>query len=154
METEFILGVWKLVLLGFMYLFFLRVLRAVWANLRTSTTAAAAAPNTGTAAARASNDNKGINRLRVLEPAEQKGVQYELSTEITIGRAPGCKINLDDTFVSQLHARVFRKDGQVFLEDLGSTNGTLCNGKKVSGAIPLKKGDKIQVGKTIMEAAR
>ena len=45
-----------------------------------------------------------------------------------MGRAAGCHIALpDDTFVSQLHARVFERSGQVYVEDLGSTNGTYVN---------------------------
>lgn len=151
---DLILQAWKLVLLGFVYLFFLRVLRAVWANLRTTTTPPKAAPAPGPAPRPPSGDKKSLNRLKILEPETHKGLTYELADEITIGRAAGCKISLDDTFVSQLHARVFRRDAQVFVEDLGSTNGTLCNGKKVSGAIPLKKGDRIQVGRTVMEAQR
>ena len=90
----------------------------------------------------------------MLEPKDQAGREYPLEQEITIGRAPGCTVNVDDTYVSQLHARVFRRDGQVFLEDLGSTNGTFANGKKVSGPMPVRKGDRIQVGRTVMEALR
>ena len=39
--------------------------------------------------------------------------------ELTVGRGGGCGIVLDDTFVSQVHARVFRRDGDVYVEDLG-----------------------------------
>ena len=151
---ELLLQVWKLVLLGFMYLFFLRVLRAVWAQLRTTTTPAqASGPPPQAGRQREAADGK-INRLRVLEPANQKGLTYDLSDEITIGRAPGCRIKVEDTYVSQLHARVFRRDSEALIEDLGSTNGTFCNGKKVSGSMRLHKGDRIQVGRTVMEAIR
>jgi predicted component of type VI protein secretion system len=147
--------VWKLVLLAFIYLFLLRVLRALWVNLRTSTAppkqVAPPAPNRS---AQPKEESRSINKLKVLEPKEQAGRFYDLDSEITIGRAPGCKVNIEDTYVSQLHARVFRRDGQVLLEDLGSTNGTFCNGKKVSGPVPLRKGDRVQVGRTIMEAVR
>ena len=150
---ELLLQVWKLVLLAFVYLFFLRVLRAIWANLRTTTRPAmpvAPPPR----APREPEGNKTINKLRVVQPEGQKGVVYELGDEITIGRAQGCRVNLDDTYVSQLHARVFRRDGRVLIEDLGSTNGTFHNGKKVSGSVPVEKGDRIQVGRTVMEALR
>ena len=53
--------------------------------------------------------------------------------ELTVGRATGASVSLpDDTFVSQVHARVFRRDGSLFVEDLGSTNGTFLNRKAVS----------------------
>ncbi|HET7722577.1 MAG TPA: FHA domain-containing protein, partial [Acidimicrobiales bacterium] len=76
---------------------------------------------------------------------------YELGDELTVGRAGGCQITLDDTFVSQLHARVFRRDGQLWVEDLGSTNGTFLNRKKISAPVSMRKGDRLQIGKTVME---
>jgi len=151
---ELLLQVWKLVLLGFIYLFFLRVLRAMWANLRTTTMQTARPSAPPTRPPREQENNKSIKSLKVLEPENQKGTVYELADEITIGRAPGCRVNVDDTYVSQLHARVFRRDGRVLIEDLGSTNGTFCNGKKVSGSVALQKGDRVQVGRTVMEAMR
>jgi pSer/pThr/pTyr-binding forkhead associated (FHA) protein len=149
---ELILQVWKLVLLALIYLFLLRVLRAVWANLRTTTT-----PPRPVEAARpkpSKEDRKAVNQLKLIEPKELAGRLFSLDDEITIGRAPGCKVLVEDTYVSQLHARVFRRDTQVLLEDLGSTNGTFCNGKKVGGPIAVRKGDKIQVGRTVLEAVR
>jgi len=74
--------------------------------------------------------------------------------EMTIGRAAGCQVSLaDDTFVSQLHARVFLRDGQAFIEDLGSTNGTYLNRQKVAGPMVMRSGDKMQIGNTVMELA-
>lgn len=151
-----ILQGWKLILLAFVYLFLLRVVRAIWANLRTTTSAPppAAAPPPPPRPSASREEAKGINRLKTLQPPEQAGEIYELEDEITIGRAVGCKVNIDDTYVSQLHARVFRRNGQVLIEDLGSTNGTFRNGKKVTGPVQLRKGDKVQVGRTVLEALR
>jgi len=55
--------------------------------------------------------------------------------------------------VSQLHARVFARDGQYLVEDLGSTNGTYLNRARVTGSIVMKRGDRLQVGNTVMELA-
>ena len=151
---ELILQVWKLVLLGFIYLFLFRVLRAIWATLRASTTPPQAVVAPPQKRGKEKEDAKGVNQLKVVEPKELAGRIFDLDQEITIGRAPGCAVLVEDTYVSQLHARVFRRDTQVLLEDLGSTNGTFCNGKKVSGPMALKKGDKIQVGRTVLEAIR
>ena len=63
-------------------------------------------------------------QLKVVAPPEMVGLRFDLAEEMTIGRAAGCQITLDDTFASQVHARVFRRDGQLYVEDLGSTNGT------------------------------
>lgn len=151
---DLLLQIWKLVLVGFIYLFFLRVLRAMWANLRTTTEPPRPIAPTPPPKQQGDAGKSAISKLKILQPQEQAGRTYELGSEVTIGRAAGCKVNLDDTYVSQLHARVFRRDSQVLLEDLGSTNGTFCNGKKVGGPMPLRKGDRIQVGRTVMEAMR
>ena len=91
----------------------------------------------------------------MVEPTTAKGRTYPVDGEVTVGRASGCTISLtDDTYVSQLHARVFLSEGDVFVEDLGSTNGTYLNRTKVSVAMPLKRGDRLQIGKTVMELTR
>jgi pSer/pThr/pTyr-binding forkhead associated (FHA) protein len=86
-----------------------------------------------------------------VEPADQVGRRYPLGDEITVGRAAGCQVTVDDTYVSQLHARVFTRDGQLFVEDLGSTNGTYLNRVKVAGPMVMQKGDRLQVGNTVLE---
>jgi pSer/pThr/pTyr-binding forkhead associated (FHA) protein len=60
-------------------------------------------------------------------------------------------VTLDDTYASQIHARLFARDGQLFVEDLGSTNGTWMNRQKVSGPVVMKRGDTLKVGNTVME---
>lgn len=149
-----LLQVWQLVLLGFIYLFFFRVVWAIRSNLKASTSPVKPIAQTPQRGASAAAIDKSINRLKLIEPKEIAGRVYELGSEVTIGRAPGCKVHIDDTYASQLHARVFRRDNQVLIEDLGSTNGTFCNGKKVSGPMPISKGDRIQIGQTVLEAAR
>lgn len=163
---ESLLTILKFLLMALLYLFFLRVLRAVWAEV--SSPRAAAPAGTGRAAgARAprapvgGGGGKGTpNRLRVVEPPEQRGRTYDLGEEMTVGRAAGCQVKVDDSYASQLHARVFRKEGQVFVEDLGSTNGTYVNRRgtknkeKVSGPMALRLGDRLMVGRTVLEVSR
>ena len=73
-----------------------------------------------------------VAKLVVVAPGELEGREFALGDEVTVGRAGGCGVLLaDDTFVSQLHARVFRRDGDLYVEDLGSTNGTYLNQRKV-----------------------
>ena len=91
--------------------------------------------------------------LVVVAPDEQRGRSYELLDELTVGRAAGCHIALDDRFVSQLHARMFRRDDQCFIEDLGSTNGTFLNDEKVTSPALLTKGDHVRIGNVVMELA-
>ena len=156
---ETLLTILKLFFLALLYLFFFRVVRAVWAELSAPAVRAPAPATGGRAAGRAASSGGGGRggplRLKVLEPPEARGKNYELGDELTVGRASGCQIALpDDTYASQLHARIFRRDGDVFIEDLGSTNGTFLNRKKVSAPVQLRRGDRLQIGKTVLEVSR
>jgi pSer/pThr/pTyr-binding forkhead associated (FHA) protein len=138
-----------------LYLFFLRVLRAVWTEIRGPRVApavAAVAPEPVKARRKRGRERApAAPALRIVEPPELSGRTYDLGDELTIGRAAGCHITLDDTFVSQIHTRVFQREGQFLVEDLGSTNGTYLNRRKVSGPMALRPGDRVQVGNTVME---
>ncbi len=149
-----LLTILKYCFLAILYLFFVRVLRAVWAEMRGVTTAVPAAPAPAprrAPAPRTSWGNRDGGRLRVVEPPERRGSTYELADELTLGRAEGCQVTIDDTYVSQLHARLFLRDGQYHVEDLGSTNGTYLNRRKVTAPVAIRKGDRLQVGKTVLE---
>ncbi len=155
--SEQLLFVLKLCLLALLYLFFFRVVRAVWAEMRTPGRRRGARRRpVGVPAGRKERKAqakaaKARPQLVVVEPAEQAGRSYALGNEVTIGRAAGCQITLDDTYVSQIHARVFPRDGQWLVEDLGSTNGTYLNRQKVSGPMVIQRGDRLQVGNTVLE---
>ncbi len=159
-----VLTILKFCFLALLYLFFVRVLRAVWVEVSGRAPTARPAPAGYGAAApagrparnrvgdmRAAVGGKNGTKLKVIEPPETRGTVYDLTDELTMGRATGCHITLDDTYVSQLHARVFRRDGQIFIEDLGSTNGTYVNRTKVTAPLVVRRGDRLQVGKTVME---
>ena len=148
-----LLNLLKLFLLLLLYLFFLRVLRAVWTEVNPpKQTEAPAKPKRDRSARRATGSRKhGPLALRIVAPAELKGRSFPLGEEVTVGRAAGCHVTIDDTYASQLHARVFTRDGQVFVEDLGSTNGTYLNRRKVTGPMQLQRGDKLQIGNTVLE---
>ena len=70
---------------------------------------------------------------------------------ITIGRRDENSIVLADPFVSSSHAKVYVKNNEFYLEDMGSTNGTFVNGNKVVGKIKLKVKDEIRLGSTILK---
>jgi pSer/pThr/pTyr-binding forkhead associated (FHA) protein len=90
----------------------------------------------------------------VIEPENVRGHVYDLADEITVGRASGCGVHVDDAYTSNLHARVFRREGAVWVEDLGSTNGTWVNAERIHGPTRLGRGDLLQVGGTVFEMAR
>jgi hypothetical protein len=68
---------------------------------------------------------------------------------ITIGREPINDIVMNDPEVSRRHTRISFRDGGFLAEDLGSTNGTFVNGRRLTGATPLHHGDIIDMGDSI-----
>ena len=72
-------------------------------------------------------------------------------SSIIIGRSPSCTLVLDDYYDSSRHARVFPKDGAWWLEDLGSTNGTMMDGRPVHGAVELPMNIPVRIGQTTLE---
>ena len=94
-------------------------------------------------------------QLVVVDPKTRRGERFDVDGEATIGRGGGCAISLtDDTFISTVHARVFQRDGALWVEDLGSTNGTVVDGQPLTEPRELRRGSKLQVGSTVLEARR
>ncbi len=165
----------RLCLLALVYLVFLRVLRAVWVELRAeqgltvSRVARGARIARGAKGAEAANRARGAasgeapsreapsrqaiprrraqraSELLLVAPTAFAGRKFMLSAETTLGRAPGCGVQIDDVRVSKLHARLFFDDGAWYLEDLGSTNGTQLDGEAVVGPTRIKRGARIQI---------
>jgi hypothetical protein len=161
--SEQLLDLFKLGMLALLYLFFARVIWAVWSELRTPAVEGAAEPQASVAprpgpgrrrragASRAPRGREALSALCVVEPAEASGTEFPIGALVEIGRTPGCDIALDDTYVSARHARIREEGEQHRLEDLGSTNGTLHNGEPVVDPVALSIGDRIQVGHTVLE---
>ena len=148
-----LLNLLKIFLLLLLYLFFLRVLRAVWAEVNPpkAVETPAERPRRDRPGRRTPGRKNAAPVLRLLAPPELKGRTFPLGDEVTVGRAAGFQVTIDDTYASQLHARVFLRDGQIYVEDLGSTNGTYLNRRKVAGPMVMKRGDQLQIGSTVME---
>ena len=79
---------------------------------------------------------------------ELAGQRYTFGADFTVGREGSLAI--DDDFASGQHARFQTVRGLWYVEDLGSTNGTLLNGRHVLSVQLLKKRDKVQIGHTVM----
>ena len=72
-------------------------------------------------------------------------------TPLSLGRGPGCGLRISDPEVSDEHCRIDRSGGRgFFLEDCGSRNGTLVNGRWVRDPVRLQYGDRIRIGSTIL----
>jgi pSer/pThr/pTyr-binding forkhead associated (FHA) protein len=150
---EQLLNLLKLFLLVLLYLFFFRVLRAVWTEVNARPAEAAAAPvgRPQRQPRRPARPGRSTPQLRLLEGAGPKGRSYPLVDELTLGRASGCQVTIDDSYCSQVHARIFPRDGTWYVEDLGSTNGTYLNRRRVAGPMVMKKRDRLQIGNTVLE---
>lgn len=76
-------------------------------------------------------------------------------SSFTIGSDPACDIYVDDEYVSKRHARVWRDgDGQVWVEDLGSTNGTFLNGERIRRPTRMGRPCSLKVGHTFLPWTR
>jgi pSer/pThr/pTyr-binding forkhead associated (FHA) protein len=67
------------------------------------------------------------------------------------GRSEDADIPIDDPYASEFHARLGVQDDKVIVHDLGSTNGTYVNGRRVTSPRSVVRGDTVQIGKTILE---
>ena len=76
------------------------------------------------------------------------GTNFDLSEGATMGRADGSDIPIDDPFASSVHARIFPRGQFMYIEDMGSTNGTYLNGRRLRSAERLKVGDAVRIGET------
>ncbi len=70
--------------------------------------------------------------------------------DVRLGRDLASDVSISDPEVSRHHARFFMQDEGVFIEDLGSTNGTFLNGERISSPQQLRQGDVITFGEKIV----
>jgi FHA domain-containing protein len=142
------------------FLFFLRVVRAVFVEVRPAGPTRAqkrAQRRAEEEDQRPPRDTRSRRQLRleVIEPREYEGKVFDLDGEVTVGRSNGCGIPTTyDSYSSTVHARLYRSSGQIWVEDLGSTNGTFVNSERITQPSRLAKGDLLQIGATVFEVRR
>lgn len=126
------------VLIFIVYVFILRVVKMVYLDISDTRRARRAATD-------------GIAYLKLVGKRRDVNFKlydtYAIREKTTIGRSKKNDIYIPDPFLSSSHARIFFADGDFYLEDLGSTNGTLYNGKYIGNyTVPLKSGDRVGFG--------
>ncbi len=140
----------------FLFLIFLFLARAVKAMLleisgpRAQRGGAVVPAGVGTAPRPA---GRAPEKMAVTAPGS-KPRMFDIRDELIIGRADKCHVVISDSYASQIHARVFRRQDAVYIEDMGSTNGTYLNRKKVTSPMQVNRGDTARIGKTEMEFRR
>jgi hypothetical protein len=143
MDNGFLLVLWavRLLFLGLIYLFLFRVVRALLRDLR--------------AAAREPTERPG--RLVVLaSPSGEPpaGQAFGLEVITALGRDVNNAIVIEVPFASADHAVLTYRGRSWYIEDLGSTNGSYVNGRRVEGVAPMGFGDELQIGQVRMRLDR
>jgi len=163
MITDQLLGLLGIVLLLALYVFFARVLWAVWNEIRVPAVSRVtiniashdARDLVSVKAPKVSRPHR-VGSMRIVAPTDMKGIVVDLGAdEIVIGRDDTCALQLaPDTGASARHAVIRRIDGYVTIEDLGSTNHTSVNGKHISTPTRLRVGDRVHIGLVTLEVGK
>ena len=96
-----------------------------------------------------------VGHYLVVGKAGEPGKRVELGTEpAAIGRDPRQAIVLSDTEASRMHARVSIVKGEAVAEDLGSTNGTFLDGRRLTAPATLKAGSVLRIGSHLLKYER
>lgn len=132
---DVILTLLRIIFLGLVYLFVWQVARAIGSHLGISVR----------------RKRKEGSRVLFVRSESQQGQEFEVGDVVVLGRSNETDVVLDDPYASEFHLRLVSQENGMMLHDLGSTNGTYVNGRRVSAPTELKRGDTIQVGKTVME---
>ena len=150
--VEELLLVLKIAFVVLLYLFIWRIVRTASKDLRSPQESFILAPSQANELFELRDAGpQNVGRLVVVtSPTLEEGEGRMLdSAAVTVGRAPQNDVTLDgDDYASAKHARIEpRRDG-VWVEDVGSTNGTFLNGIKLTRARKLTPGDVVRVGET------
>jgi hypothetical protein len=138
LETSIL--VLRLAAIGLLYLLLLGVVIVVWRDWKSM---ARYVERTRQAATRS------LGRLVVVQRGKTEllpGQAIPLSVITGLGRAPTNTVVLSEPFASNEHARLYRRDGRWWLEDLGSRNGTRLNGERLRARTIVVTGDVLGIG--------
>ena len=130
------LNIIKLLFLALLFLFLWQVARAIRSHIGT---------NPG-----ARSESGGAELVLLTGATEARRVRLRAHGQV-IGRSPEADLAIDDPYASEFHARVGLQDERVVVHDLGSTNGTYVNGRRVTSPTTVSRGDTVQIGKTTLE---
>ena len=87
-------------------------------------------------------------------PRELRGVKLPITGPLVVGRSPGSDIVINADYVSGRHARFALFSDTLAVEDMGSTNGTLVDGKKISAPVTLEPGSLVSIGEVTLRIGR
>ena len=154
----FVLTVLKVVFLGLLYFFVFRALRTVAVDVAGRRARGAdgrtTRPVASTAPVPRGGKRKAPTAVVVRDDEGKKLDSVPLGAAVQIGRAEACHVRIEDRYASQFHARLYPKNGAWYVEDLGSTNGTYLNQRRITSPAELHAGDRLKVGRSTLELRR
>ena len=139
--------------LAVLYLFLLWIARSALKDLRRGADSTAAAepvepPSPRRRQSAMPDLRAGVSPRLVVVAAmgHEPGTSFDVGDGATMGRSDSAEIRVDDPFASSAHARIFSRGDFMYVEDMGSTNGTYLNGRQLRTAERLKVGDLVRIG--------
>ncbi len=132
---DIILALLRLIFLGLVYLFVWQVARGIATHL----------------GIHADRRKRRGTKVVVVRSETQAGLDFTVTDATVLGRSDEADIVIEDPYASEFHLRLVAQEGGLTLHDLGSTNGTYLHGRRVTAPTELRRGDAVQVGKTVME---
>jgi FHA domain len=149
LSSDETLLVLKLAFLVLLYLFILWIVRTATRDIGGAPQESIVLGAAEAAALRAEHGFQPARFVVVAAPGLRDGSSVELAGSTVAGRDAGSGIRLDgDDFASARHARIDPRPDGVWVEDLGSTNGTFVNGEQITARHKLRPGDVLRVGAT------
>lgn len=132
---DIILALLRLIFLGLIYLFVWQVARGIATHL----------------GIHAQRRRRRGTKVVLVRSESQAGLDFTVTDATVVGRSDEADVVIDDPYASEFHLRLVSSENGLTLHDLGSTNGTYLNGRRVTAPTELRRGDAVQVGKTVME---
>lgn len=148
--VDTVLLILKIGFLVVLYLFIWRIVRTASRDLRLPQESFILAPSSGSGVARSEPDVHSGRLVVVKSPELEEGSNFELnSSQLSVGRGRQNEIALpEDEYASARHARFEPREDGVWVQDLGSTNGTYLNGARLERPRRLTPGDIVRIGDT------
>ena len=126
--------IFKYIFIIIIYLFILSIIRLIYLDIK-------------------GIDTKALNNASYLKLVNRKDTlpfkvkeYYPLDKEVYLGRVKDNQIVIRDPYISKRHLKIVEDEGNYYLEDLGSANGTYINEERILDVVKLKNGDRIRVG--------
>jgi pSer/pThr/pTyr-binding forkhead associated (FHA) protein len=154
--SEIALLIIKVVFLALLWLFILSAVSVIRSDLFGKTVRASDQPQpqeleTPPPPSKKVKRQRGQPRVFMITQGNQAGLSADLAGGvIMIGRSADCQLILDDDYVSTRHARVVGAPTGIYIEDLGSTNGTYVNGQRITAPTTITLADTVRIGKTML----